>query len=73
MLPPFPGAGDTTTPTTHTLLCYRVWQLPVAWALAVPLGLGATGVFIAVASSEILLGICGIVLFRRGKWKERVV
>jgi putative MATE family efflux protein len=73
MIQAFNGAGDTTTPTVLNLLCYWVWQLPVAWVLAVPLGLGPTGVFVAVASSEILLGIAGIVLFRRGRWKERVV
>lgn len=73
MIQAFNGAGDTTTPTILNLLCYWVWQLPVAWLLAVPLGLGPTGVFVAIASSEILLGIAGIVLFRRGKWKERVV
>jgi putative MATE family efflux protein len=73
MIQAFNGAGDTTTPTVLNLLCYWVWQLPVAWVLAVPLGLGPTGVFVAVASSEILLGLAGIVLFRRGRWKERVV
>ncbi|HUO87461.1 MAG TPA: MATE family efflux transporter [Thermoanaerobaculia bacterium] len=73
MIQAFNGAGDTTTPTILNLLCYWIWQLPVAWVLAVPAGLGPSGVFIAIASSEILLGLAGIVLFRRGKWKERVV
>ncbi|HEX2163085.1 MAG TPA: MATE family efflux transporter [Thermoanaerobaculia bacterium] len=73
MIQAFNGAGDTTTPTLLNFLCYWVWQIPVAWLLAVPLDLAATGVFIAVATSEVLLGLAGIALFRRGKWKERKV
>jgi len=73
MIQAFNGAGDTTTPTLLNLVCYWLVQIPLAWALAVPAGFGPTGVFAAVAIGEVLLGLSGIVLFRRGKWKERVV
>jgi Na+-driven multidrug efflux pump len=35
--------------------------------------MGPTGVFIGLASSEVLLGIAGILVFRRGRWKQRKV
>jgi len=73
MIQAFNGAGDTTTPTLLNFLCYWVVQIPLAWALAVPAGFGPTGVFAAIAIGETLLGLSGIALFRRGKWKERVV
>jgi len=37
------------------------------------LDLGPVGVFWAVFASDILTGIVGFLVFRRGKWKERVV
>lgn len=73
MIQAFNGAGDTTTPTILNFLCYWLWQLPVAWLLAVPLDLATTGVFVAIATSEVLLGLAGIALFRRGTWKLRKV
>jgi putative MATE family efflux protein len=67
------GAGDTVTPTILNFVFYWLWQIPVGWALAVPGGLGPSGVFIALASSEVLLGIAGILVFRRGRWKTQRV
>jgi Na+-driven multidrug efflux pump len=40
---------------------------------ALGLGFGPVGVFWAVFASDILTGIIGYLVFRRGKWKERVV
>jgi len=40
---------------------------------ATPLGLGPTGVFVAIALSYSLSAVVGIVLFRRGTWKEKKV
>jgi len=69
----FNGAGDTATPMRLKVLCYWVFQIPLAWALAVVAGLGPRGVFIAIACAEILLAVSGVVLFRRGRWKVKVV
>jgi len=69
----FNGAGDTTTPTWVNFFCYWLFQIPLAWALARPLGLGPNGVFLAITISESLLAVVGILLFRRGRWKTRVV
>ena len=69
----FNGAGDTITPTTLNLICFWVCQIPVAWALAFHTSLGPRGVFVAVVIGDSLLALLGILLFRRGKWKQTVV
>jgi len=38
--------------------------------LAIHLGMGPKGVFIAIAIAESVIAIVGIILFKRGKWKE---
>ncbi len=69
----FNGAGDTTTPTWINFGVYWVFQIPLAYALARPLGFGPQGVFIAVAAGQILLAVVGVVMFRRGTWKTRFI
>ncbi|MDA0280299.1 MAG: MATE family efflux transporter [Proteobacteria bacterium] len=69
----FNGAGDTITPTWINVLCFWVVQVPLAYFLALGLGLGPVGVFWAVFASDILTGIVGYLVFRRGTWKERIV
>src|SRR5437870_4335449 len=41
----FNGAGDTLTPTILNLFCFWLWEIPLAWVLAVPLHWGPKGVF----------------------------
>ena len=69
----FNGAGDTMTPTWINILCFWVVQVPLAYFLALGLGIGPEGVFWAVFASDILTGIVGYLVFRRGKWKQRIV
>ena len=66
----FNGAGDTATPTALNLVCFWLCQIPLAWALAFHTGLGVNGVYLAVLISDSLLAALGILLFRRGKWKQ---
>ena len=37
------------------------------------MGIGPTGVFVAIALSYSLSAIVGVILFRRGKWKQQKV
>ena len=69
----FNGAGDTWTPTWLNLFCFWIFEIPLAWALAGPGGMGPSGVFWAIMAAFSLLALASVVLFRRGRWKTRVV
>ena len=69
----FNGAGDTTTPTLINLGCFWCFQIPLAWLMAHTFELGPAGVFWAVAISYSFAALVGMTLFRRGRWKTRVV
>lgn len=69
----FNGAGDTLTPTWANLVCFWGCEIPLAWLLAHPAGLGPDGVFWSIVCSETLLAVVMIVLFRRGRWKNRAL
>ncbi len=73
MVQAFNGAGDTTTPTWINLGCYWLFQIPLAAVLANVLELGPLGVFLAITIAESVLAVVGVLVFRRGAWKERVV
>ena len=69
----FNGSGDTMTPTWINLFCFWVVQVPLAYLLALTLGIGPEGVFWAVFVSDVLAGIVGVLVFRQGRWKTRML
>ena len=69
----FNGAGETWTPTWINLGCFWFWQIPLAWLLAIHLGMGPQGVFIAMTVAFSTLAIVSGVIFKRGSWKTRQV
>lgn len=69
----FNGAGDTWTPTVINLFCFWLFELPVAYLLAYPLGWGPTGVFVAMTVAFSSLAVVSAVVFRRGRWKTRTL
>jgi putative MATE family efflux protein len=69
----FNGAGDTFTPTMLNMLVFWLWEIPLAWALAVALGMGPRGAFLAVAIAFSTLAVVAGAIFRRGRWKRIVV
>lgn len=73
MVQAFNGAGDTFTPTLINLGCYWLFQIPLAYALAIHFDMGARGVFIAIPVAESLLTVVAIIFFRRGRWKVQQV
>jgi len=66
------GAGDTRTPTAINFVCFWILQIPLAYWLATGLSLGPDGVFWAIVVSESLVTILGVIVFRRGRWKQQV-
>ena len=69
----FNGAGDTWTPTLMNFFCFWLWEIPIAWFLSRPIGMGPEGVFIAVAVAFSTLAVVAVLLFRRGRWKKMQV
>ncbi len=67
------GAGDTWTPTWLNLLCFWVFEIPLAWTLAHQAGAGPTGVFWAMMAAFSLLAGASALVFRQGRWKARKV
>lgn len=62
------GAGYTSTPTIAHAIGHLIVRVPVAWALAVAVGMGPVGVWLAINACDIALAILMIWLFNRGGW-----
>ncbi|MEP6692726.1 MAG: MATE family efflux transporter [Gemmatimonadaceae bacterium] len=69
----FNGAGDTQTPTLLNLFIFWLFEIPLAYALSVSIGLGARGVFIAIPVAFSALAVASALIFRRGTWKLKHV
>jgi putative MATE family efflux protein len=69
----FNGAGDTWTPTWINLGCFWLLQIPLAWLLAIRLGMGPRGVYIAITVAFSTLAVVSGVIFRKGWWRTRTV
>lgn len=66
----FNGAGDTKTPTYINFVCFWLFQLPLAYFMAITLDVGPVGVFLSITLAEVLIAIIGIIAFRKGNWKK---
>ena len=69
----FNGAGAVWTPTILNFFCFWLWEIPLAWVLSFPVGMGPNGVFTAMAVSFSTLAVVSALLFRRGRWKVATV
>lgn len=65
----FNGAGDTLTPTLLNLAIFWLWELPMAYLLAVRFDFGPRGVFVAITIAFSTLALVSGLVFRRGRWK----
>jgi putative MATE family efflux protein len=69
----FNGSGDTFTPTKINFFCFWLFEIPLAWFLAIKLEMGLSGASMAIVSAESLLAVVAYFIFRKGKWKLRKV
>ena len=63
------GAGDTKGNMWVIIFCMWIIRLPLAFALAILLGFGALGVWIAMVTSMVFQGLLMAYRFHRGKWR----
>jgi Na+-driven multidrug efflux pump len=69
----FNGAGDTFTPTVLNLFVFWLWEIPLAYVLAIVFKFGPHGVFLAMTISFSTLAIASAIVFRQGRWKKRAI
>jgi putative MATE family efflux protein len=73
MMQAFNGAGDTITPTIVNFFGFWLFEIPLAYWLAIPLHMRSNGVFFSIAIAESAMAVTSAVLFRRGKWKKQKI
>ena len=73
MLQAFNGAGDTLTPTIVNFFGFWLFEIPLAYWLAIHLGMHSSGVYWSIVVAEAVIAAASIVLFRRGRWKQRMI
>ena len=69
----FNGSGDTITPTWINGISFWLFEIPLAYLLAITLGYGLAGACYAIVCAESVLALLSLYLFRKGKWKLRKV
>ena len=73
MLQAFNGAGDTLTPIIVNFFGFWCLEIPLAYWLAVPVGMRSNGVFFSIVIAEASIAGVSMFLFRRGRWKQQQV
>jgi len=73
LLQAFNGAGDTVTPTIVNFFGFWLLEIPLAYALAVPLHFRANGAYYSIVVSEGAMAAASMLLFRLGRWKRQQI
>jgi len=64
------GAGDTKTPTRLNLVCFWLFQIPLAYYLVKHTPLKETGALVVIPLAHAGLTALAWLVFRAGKWRE---
>ncbi|HCT31308.1 MAG TPA: MATE family efflux transporter [Bacteroidales bacterium] len=67
------GAGDTLTPMFINIFCFWLIEIPLAYLLAIKLGMQEKGVYYAIVIAETAMTLIALFFFMRGKWKLKKV
>jgi len=73
MLQAFNGAGDTVTPTIVNFFGFWLVEIPLAYFLAINVGMQSKGVFWSIVIAEGFIAAVSIILFKRGRWKRQQI
>src|SRR5260221_8908409 len=73
MLQAFNGAGDTLTPTIVDFFGFWMFEIPLAYFLAIPMRLQARGAYLSIVAAECAIAAVSVVLFKRGYWKKQKI
>ncbi len=65
----FNGSGDTVTPTRINLFCFWLFEIPLAYLLAIVFDMKIYGICMAIVAAETALTLMAWYFFRKGKWK----
>jgi Na+-driven multidrug efflux pump len=67
------GAGDTATPIWLNFIAFWIIEIPLAYVLTNVFDMGVHGVCYAIITAETALAIMAMYIFKKGKWKLKVV
>src|ERR1700691_630972 len=73
MMQAFNGAGDTITPTIVNFFGFWLFEIPLAYWLAIPLHMHSNGAFFSIAIAETTMAAASAILFKQGKWKKQKI
>ena len=73
MMQAFNGAGDTITPTIVNFFGFWLFEIPLAYWLAISLNMRSNGVFYSIAIAECSMAIASAILFKQGRWKKKKI
>src|SRR5580700_9424164 len=73
MMQAFNGAGDTITPTIVNFFGFWLFEIPLAYWLAIPLHMRSNGAFFSIAIAETAMAAVSAILFKQGRWKKKKI